>query len=313
MTPPASRPDVSPDGSYLVTDEASLTPIVLAAFGRIEDPRLREITLSLISHLHACVRETRLSKREWEQAVDFLKQLAQATTGRYNGPMALSDMLGISTLVCLVNDKASDAGDLRTAGNVLGPLWRADEPEVPNGGTIVRSETPGEPLFAACRVLDLQGQPVPDVEVHVWQASPEGLYENQDPQQAEMNLRARLRTDAEGRFAFRSVLPAGYPASKTEPLASLIRVAKRNPWRPAHVHFMFHKPGYETLTTQVFTPYCPHLRRDVVFGATQALVGNFRRHETDAPAEDVVGTWYSLEQTFVLAPGEARLPVPPIQ
>jgi hypothetical protein len=51
----------------------------------------------------------------------------------------------------------------------------------------------------------------------------------------------------------------------------------------------------------------------VQFGVTRALVGNYVRHTDAAPARDVKGEWYSLDQTFVMEPGKSRLPKPPIQ
>ena len=49
------------------------------------------------------------------------------------------------------------------------------------------------------------------------------------------------------------------------------------------------------------------------FGVTKALIGNFVRHEEPGPAPDVATPWYSLDYTFVMEPGEARLPRAPIQ
>ena len=76
--------------------------------------------------------------------------------------------------------------------------------------------------------------------------------------------------------------------------------------RPAHVHFLIWKPGYKTHISQIYVNDDPHLETDVQFGVTQALVGNYIRHE------DAAGPWYSLDQTFVIEPGEAALPRVPI-
>ena len=126
-----------------------------------------------------------------------------------------------------------------------------------------------------------------------------------------MNLRGRFTTDSEGRFRFRSVKPAGYPIPTHGPVGALLRAQNRHPYRPAHLHFLVHKPGFKTLVTQVFVDDDDHLETDVVFGVTRALVGGFDRH--DGPAQDgTEGEWYSLDYAFTLEPGEARLPRPPI-
>jgi catechol 1,2-dioxygenase len=131
-----------------------------------------------------------------------------------------------------------------------------------------------------------------------------------------MNLRGTFTTDAEGRIAFRSVKPAGYPIPVNGPVGDLLRAQGRHNMRPAHIHFLIHKPGFKTQFSQVYSSDDPNLETDVQFAVTKRLVANYVRHEpgdgTPPPAPDVQGPWYSLEQHFVVEPGEARLPRPPI-
>jgi protocatechuate 3,4-dioxygenase beta subunit len=162
-------------------------------------------------------------------------------------------------------------------------------------------------------MTDPQGAPLAGVEVDVWQSSPVGLYENQDQSQADMNLRGKFTTDAEGRFWFRSVKPAGYPVPTDGPVGDLLRAQKRHPYRPAHLHVLAYKPGFKTLITQVFVDDDQYLETDVVFGVTRHLIGRYERHEDSSPAEGVAPPWYSLDYTFVMEPGEAKLPKPPIK
>jgi catechol 1,2-dioxygenase len=223
--------------------------------------------------------------------------------------MLLSDVLGFSTLVCLLNNGRNGATE--TASALLGPFWRMNSPRTPNGASIVRSPTPGPALFVECSIHDPQGRPMAGAEVDAWQASPVGLYENQDPNQADMNLRGKFTTDAEGKFFFRSVKPAGYPVPTDGPGGELLRAQNRHPYRPAHLHFLAYKPGYKTLITQVFVDNDEHLQSDVVFGVTQHLIGNYQRH--DEPRADHDPPWYSLRYTFVMEPGAAKLPQPPIK
>ena len=150
----------------------------------------------------------------------------------------------------------------------------------------------------------------------MWQSSPVGLYENQDPGQADMNLRGKFVTDAEGRFWFRSVKPAGYPVPTDGPVGVMLRAQRRHEFRPAHLHVLAFKPGYKTLITQIFVDDDERLETDVVFGVTRALIGDYRRHDeapADPAARDATTPWYSLDYAFVMEPGEAKLPVPPIK
>ncbi|HEY6790315.1 MAG TPA: hypothetical protein VI365_23710 [Trebonia sp.] len=187
-------------------------------------------------------------------------------------------------------------------------------PRVDNGGSIVRSGTPGPALFVTARVQDRSGNPVAGAEVDVWHSSPVGLYEHQDPGQAEMNLRGKLGTDDAGRFWFRTVKMAGYPIPTDTVVGRMLRAQDRHHFRPAHLHVLIYKEGYKTLIAQVYANDDPHLDTDVQFGVTRALIGDFRRHDEPHPADVTVGTpWYSLDYTFTLEPGVAKLPRPPIK
>jgi catechol 1,2-dioxygenase len=193
-------------------------------------------------------------------------------------------------------------GTRPTQANNLGPFYRADAPRCRDGESIVRSPTPGAALHFRGRVTDREGKAIAGADVHVWQSSPAGLYENQDPSQAEMNLRGIFTTQADGSFSFRSVKPAGYPVPIDGPTGALLGAQKRHNMRPAHLHFLIHKPGYKTIASQVYDPEDPHLETDSQFGVTRALIGNFIR----------TADGYELIFTFVIEPGEARLPKAPI-
>jgi protocatechuate 3,4-dioxygenase beta subunit len=295
----------------IVEDEASVTDKVLAAMRGAASPRLREVMAALVRHLHAFAREVRLTEEEFETGIDFLNRIGQATHDAHNEGILFSDAVGLSSLVCLLNNGRNGATE--TASALLGPFWRMNSPRTENGGSIVRSETPGPALFVSCRVCDPRGKPLEGVEVDVWQASPVGLYENQDERQCDMNLRGKFTTDSEGRFWFRSVKPAGYPVPTHGPVGDLLRAQGRHPYRPAHLHFLAFKSAYKTLITQVFVDDDEHLESDVVFGVTRHLIGDFRRGEGTPPSLEVKGPWYRLDYEFVMEPGEAKLPKPPIK
>jgi len=296
----------------IIEDAAGVTAIVLAAMARAPNPRLSEIMAGLIRHLHDFAREVRLTEAEYDVAIDFLNGVGHATNDAHNEGVLLADALGFSTLVCLLNN--GNQGATETAAALLGPFWRDNSPLTPQDGSIVRSPTPGPALFVDCRITDVNDRPIEGVEVDVWQASPIGLYENQDPNQADMNLRGRFLTDTDGRFRFRSVKPAGYPVPTDGPVGDLLRAQLRHPYRPAHLHVLGYKPGFRSLITQVFVDNDEHLNSDVVFGVTRHLIGKYHRHESrPAPAPDVEGPWYSLTYDFVMERGEAKRPVPPIK
>ena len=295
----------------IIEKQEDVTRAVLQEMHRTPDARTKEILTAFVRHLHDFIREVRLTEREFQEAISLINAIGQRTTPSHNEAMLMAGSLGVSNLVCLLNNGAK--GTQPTQANNLGPFWRADSPRCENGGSLLRSPTPGEALFFTGWVRDELGRAIVGADVDVWHSSPVGLYENQDPTQAEMNLRGKFTTDADGSFRFRSVKPAGYPVPIEGPTGALLRAQNRHNFRPAHLHFLIYKPGYKTIASQVYTNDDPYLETDSQFGVTKALIGNYVRHEDERPpAADVQGPWYSLEHSFVLEPGESWLPKPPI-
>ena len=295
----------------IIENQAMVTDAVIEAVRRIEDPRLREIVQSLVRHLHGFMREVRLTERELQEAVRIVVAMGQKTTPSHNEVMLMAGSLGVSALVCLLNN--GNNGQTETQANMLGPFWRDDQPLSANGETLVRSPTPGPELVVHASLMDANGRPVAGAEIDVWHSSPEGLYENQDPSQAEMNLRGRFISDQAGRFHFRSVKPAGYPIPVDGPVGELVRATRRHHFRPAHLHFMVYKSGFKTLISQVYSPDDPHIDSDVQFGVTRALIGDYVRHDEPSTEFGFASPWYSLDQRFTLESGEARRPMAPIR
>jgi catechol 1,2-dioxygenase len=284
----------------IIETASDVTEAVLGAMARTPDARTKEILSALVRHLHAFVREVNLSEREFQEAIGLLNAIGQRTTSSHNEAMLMAGALGVSNLVCLLNNGGNGARP--TQANNLGPFWRSGAPRCDDGASIVRSPTAGAALLFQGRVLDPQGAPIAGAEVDVWHPSPAGLYENQDPSQAEMNLRGKFTTLADGSFSFRSIKPAGYPVPVDGPTGTLLRAQQRHNFRPAHIHFLIYKPGFKTIASQVYDPDDPHLETDSQFGVTRALIGNFVKEENR----------YILKFDFTLEPGEARLPKPPI-
>ena len=161
----------------IIRTQQDVTPAVLAEVERTPDARTREILASLVRHLHSFVRDVRLTEKEFREGCAFIAELGQRTNPSHNEVVLMAGSLGVSTLVCLLNN----GGPHETTANLLGPFWRLESPRTENGESIVRSPTPGEPLVVTATIKDMAGQPVAGAEVDVWHSSTEGFYENQDP------------------------------------------------------------------------------------------------------------------------------------
>lgn len=289
-----------------------VTRSALEAMSQTKDVRLREILVSLVTHLHQFVREVRLTEPEFRQAAAIVTKLGQLTNDTHNETILMAGSLGISSLVCLLNK--GNQGQTETAQSMLGPFWRLHAPRIANEGSIVRSSTPGPALFVNGRVVTSSGDAVAEAEVDVWHASPVGLYENQDPEQAEMNLRGKLITDERGSFSFRTVMMSGYPIPTSGVVGALLDAQDRSPYRPAHLHALIAKPGFKVLISQVYSPHDPSIESDPQFGVTRSLMGDFVRHDEPHPrAHDITAPWYSLDHVYVMEPGDMVFPQPPIK
>jgi catechol 1,2-dioxygenase len=296
----------------IIKNQNDVTIDALAVMERTADPRLREILVGLVKHLHAFVREVRLTEAEFREAAAVLNELGKLSGDTHNETMLMAGSLGVSSLVCLLNN--GDNGATETSQSLLGPFWRLHSPRVENGGTILRSDTPGHPLLVTARVVDRAGQPVAGAEVDIWHSSPAGFYENQDPDQADMNLRGKFTSDADGRIWFRTVKMIGYPIPTDGVVGRLLAAQSRHPYRPAHLHALILKPGFKVLISQVYDPTDPHIDTDVQFGVTRALMGDYVRHDAAHPSDPALPVpWYSLDHTYVMEPGEAVLPRAPIK
>jgi catechol 1,2-dioxygenase len=295
----------------IIENQKDVTKAVLSELERATDPRFKEIMSAFVRHLHDFAREVKLTEPEFQAAVGYLVAIGKHTNETHNEGVLMAGALGFSTLICLLNN--GDNGQTETAQNLLGPFWREHSPVTPNGGSIVRSPTPGPALFVDAWFKDKSGQPIEGAVVDIWQSSPEGFYENQDPAQADMNLRGKFTTDADGHVGFSSVKPSGYPIPVDGPTGDLLRKQGRHNMRPAHLHLLAEKAGFKTLVSQVYVPDDPNLETDSQFGVTRHLIGNFIRHDSGTPpAVGVKAPWYTLDYTFTMEPGPSRLPRPPI-
>ena len=238
--------------------------------GNAPDDRLREVMTCLVRHVHAFVRETEITHEEWAVAVAFLTETGKICSGNRQEFILLSDILGISMLVDAIDHQA---GPGVADSTVLGPFYAGPQREVAAGESILLREEPAaEPLRAVGRVTDPEGRPIPDALLEVWQTAPNELYDVQDPDQPEGHLRASLRSDRVGGYAFTTIVPTSYPIPDDGPVGKLLRRLGRHPYRPAHIHFIVSAPGFRTLTTHLFTKGNPYLESDAVFGVKPSLI-----------------------------------------
>jgi protocatechuate 3,4-dioxygenase beta subunit len=241
--------------------------------GAKANKRTKVLVDSLVKHLHAFVKETKPTLDEWMYGINFLTRTGHLSTDWRQEFILLSDALGISMLVeTLNNDKMSG----ETESTVLGPFYIPNAPHYPNGANICL-DGKGEPVLVQGKVTNAKGKIIPGAKLEVWQTNDEGFYDVQQKGiQPENNLRGVFTADAKGHYSFLSAYPRYYPIPHDGTVGDLLNALDRNPYRPAHLHFMVTAPGYEKLVTHIFTPDCPWLKEDAVFGVKKSLIADFK-------------------------------------
>ena len=283
--------------------EDELTRTVLASFRDTPDARLRALIMSLTGHLHAFIRETRLTEAEWRAGIEFLTAAGHITDDKRQEFILLSDVLGASMQTITVNNAAHGQA---TEATVLGPFFTADSPLIAPGGDIA-GPARGEPCWVEGTVSGIDGVPVPGARVEVWEADEDGFYDVQyrDSQTAG---RAHLFTGDDGSYRFWALTPTPYPIPHDGPVGRLLAATGRSPLRAPHLHFKVTAPGKRTLVTHIFVRGGEPLDRDAVFGVRPSLVKQFARQApgTATPDGRDLGSqpWSRVRFDIVLPPAD---------
>ncbi|MER6941661.1 dioxygenase [Nocardioides sp. NPDC127514] len=283
--------------------EQSLVDTVVASFDACEDPRLKEVMVSLTRHLHAFIRDVRLTEEEWAAAIEFLTKAGHITDDVRQEFILLSDTLGASMQTININNQAyADA----TEATVFGPFFVEDSPAIELGGDMAFG-APGEPCWVTGTVTGTDGKPLVGARIEVWEADEDGLYDVQRDAGARA-ARAHLFTDAEGGYRFWGLTPTPYPIPDDGPVGQMLAAVGRSPLRASHLHFMVTHEGCRTLVTHIFPEGDPIGWKDTVFGVKESLIKRFERQATGTPTpdgRDVDGTWSKVRFDIVLAPAGA--------
>ncbi len=284
--------------------EEALIETVRASFDGTHDARVEQILKSLTTHLHAFVRDVRLTEEEWKAGIDFLTATGHITDDRRQEFILLSDVLGASMQVIAINNEAY--ADV-TEATVFGPFFVEGSPEIEQGGDIA-GPAAGQPSWVEGSVRDTEGNPVVGAKIEAWEADEDGFYDVQYDGDRTAG-RAHLYTDENGNFRFWAVTPTPYPIPHDGPVGSLLAAANRSPMRAAHLHFMVSAPELRTLVTHIFVRGDDYLERDSVFGVKESLIVDFDEQPagTQTPDGRDLGdkTWTRARFDIVLAPADA--------
>jgi protocatechuate 3,4-dioxygenase beta subunit len=251
----------------------NITETFESYFGDQTDPRVKQLMTSLAHHLHSFVKETQLTHDEWRSALELLKWTGDITTDARNEFVLLSDVLGVSSLVDMINTHP-----IATSSSVLGPFHISDAPPKEIGADFKRHYE-GEVILVEGTVRDTEGKPIVGASVDIWQTAPNGLYSSQDEEQDLHSFHGVFTTDEHGRYAFTTIRPVSYTVPSDGPVGKILDAAGRHPWRPSHLHYIVKAEGFHSLVTEVFPDDDPYLDQDTVFGVREDLVTTYLPQE----------------------------------
>lgn len=297
--------------SSLQFEGKDIAEAVIRRMDECQDPRFKQVMSSLIRHAHAFVQDVDLKPEEWMAAITFLTDCGKMCDEKRQEFILLSDTLGVSMLVVALEQargavalKANPPKLTPTEATVLGPFYWEGAPELPLGSDI-RGDQAGDPCYYHGEVTDTAGKPIAGAIIDVWSGDGEGFYDMQKGDGNTMALRARFRTDAQGRYHYWSIKPAYYPVPDDGPVGGMLRRMGRHPNRPGHMHTMLQATGHEKLITHIFVSDSPYIESDAVFGVRDSLIADFKSHAagTAAPDGRVLNTaFHSARYDFRLVP-----------
>ncbi|KAI9847170.1 MAG: hypothetical protein M1837_003032 [Sclerophora amabilis] len=275
------------------------TQHVIDTIGPKASPRTRQLMSALFSHIHDFAREVELTTDEWMLGVQFVNAIGQKSDAKRNEGQRISDVIGLESLVDEIAHKiALETDDVPTSSSILGPFWSPNAPFRENGASIIQSQHQGQVARMHGRVTDLvTKQPVPGAVVDIWQASSNGKYDFQDPEnQSDNNLRGKFRTDEFGYYHYYCLKPTPYSLPTDGPAGVLLDLLDRHAMRPAHIHLMVSHDSYKPVTTQIFPSDDKYLKTDTVFAVKDDLVVDFKPFKEDSEAS------LDLEYNIILVP-----------
>jgi hydroxyquinol 1,2-dioxygenase len=281
-------------------NEDTLTAAVVARLKDTKDKRFREIMTSAVKHLHAFAREVHLTEEEWFEGIKFLTAVGQKCDDKRQEFILLSDILGLSMMVCALNHKTAPGA---TEATVLGPFFAHGAKQYEYDGDLREGCTvKGEDTLVSGRVLTTAGKPVPNAVLDIWQAKADGIYDVQTG--GEFELRGRVKVNAKGEFAFKSYKPKFYSVPDDGPVGELLRATGNHKMRPAHMHAVVSAPGHQQVITHVFVDGDPYLDDDAVYAVKNSLVGKYKKVNNAAEAKKLgmSNPFLKLEWDFRLSP-----------
>jgi len=203
--------------------------------------RVEQITSAIVSSLRNVLREQDVTFEEYRTAVMYMGKVAEAK----ELPLLIDVFLNIT--MCEI----SDAHFKGSRSDLEGPYFRSDSPFVTDEIKTM-NEYNGRPTLMKGKVTDLDGKPLANTLINIWQSTPDGKYSGFHDDIPVDFYRGKVKTDDYGYYAVRCTAPVPYEIKNDGPTGALLEMIGRHTWRPAHIHYKAEKEGFRTVTTQAY-------------------------------------------------------------
>jgi hydroxyquinol 1,2-dioxygenase len=281
-------------------NQFTITQAVKDTYRTEPGSRFEKLLHGLIDHLHDYTREVGLTHEEWIGVLNFLYDCGKISTPERHEFILLSDVLGFSALVDMINTKGG-----ATEGSNLGPFYLENAPRKALGDDL-SDERAGATVLVHGKVTDTLRNPLPGAVIDTWQADATGTYPIQEQEQGQdkFDLRGIFTVNDKGEYWYTTVLPKPYTVPYDGPVGRLLRAGNRHAWRAAHLHFIVRAEAMQAITTEVFFDKTEYIDNDAVFGVRKSLIA------TIEPARKAADLGLPTQKTpdavcrfdFVLAP-----------
>ncbi len=197
--------------------------------------RANQLITDILRRIHEAIVENDITYEEYQTAKQWLIDVGEAGEWPLFGDVYIEHVV----------EEQAFGNRSGSQGTILGPFHLPDAPlleapfELPR-----RPDEPGDPTLITGRVTDVDGAPLAGANLDVWQADAEGRYAGFMPGPPDGNLRGQVRTDDDGRYEIRTVVPGPYTIPLDGPTGKMTAAAGWSPWRPAHVHLIVCAEGY---------------------------------------------------------------------
>lgn len=264
------------------------------------NPRVRAIVNRIVKDICYTIEDFDVQPSEFWTALNYLNE-----AGREFGLIAAG--LGLERFLDVRMDEAEEKAGIQggTPRTIEGPLYVAGAPVRDGVSKIDLDEDDGAgPLVIHGTVTGLDGKPVAGALVECWHANSHGFYSHFDPtgKQSEFNLRGAVRTGADGKYEFRTLMPVGYGCPPQGATQQLLNSLGRHGNRPAHVHFFVDSPDHRKLTTQFNIEGDPLIWDDFAYATREELIPPVVDKTGGTALGMKADAYQDIEFNFVLTP-----------